>query len=99
MVEAMDILIEHNWPGNVRELEQCIRRILIKGKYEFQTSADSNKYSPLLSPDIELPAHVILATYCTTLYERYGTYEAVARITQLDRRTVKKYIEMKEKMP
>jgi len=26
------------------------------------------------------------------LYDRYGTYEEVARITNLDRRTAKKYV-------
>ncbi len=30
--------------------------------------------------------------YCRFLYDRHGSYEAVARITQLDRRTAKKYI-------
>jgi hypothetical protein len=34
----------------------------------------------------------LLAGYCQLLYERVGTYEAVARRTHLDRRTVKKYV-------
>ncbi len=34
----------------------------------------------------------LLNAYCHYLYRRHGTYEAVARITALDRRTVKKYI-------
>ncbi|OGR15802.1 MAG: hypothetical protein A2X81_08165 [Desulfobacterales bacterium GWB2_56_26] len=36
------------------------------------------------------------ASYCRILYARPGTYEAVAKTTQLDRRTVKKHIERKE---
>jgi len=31
--------------------------------------------------------------YCAMLYKRHGTYGDVARITGLDRRTAKKYIE------
>ena len=30
--------------------------------------------------------------YCILLYQRFGTYQDVARRTGLDRRTVKKYI-------
>jgi hypothetical protein len=41
-------------------------------------------------------AQHLLAGYCVLLYERYGTYEEVARHTGLDRRTVKKYIRDKQ---
>ena len=34
-----------------------------------------------------------------TLYERYGTYEEVSRITKLDRRTAKKYVQIGLKRP
>jgi hypothetical protein len=40
-----------------------------------------------------MTAQQLLSAYCRILYERLGTYEAVARATELDRRTVKKYIE------
>lgn len=39
-----------------------------------------------------LDASTLMRSYCRYLYGRHGTYEAVARITALDRRTVKKYI-------
>jgi len=32
------------------------------------------------------------------LYEKHGTYEAVARIAGLDRRTVKKYIDSQDQV-
>jgi sigma-54 dependent transcriptional regulator, flagellar regulatory protein len=35
----------------------------------------------------------VLAGYCRRLYDRLGTYEAVARVTGLDRRTAKRHIE------
>lgn len=86
---------KYHWPGNVRELEQCVRRVLLKCDYE-------GDYK-ILTPDLrsrlmrgidqgELDVQKLLAGYCFLLYQRYGTYEEVARRTKLDRRTVKKYI-------
>jgi DNA invertase Pin-like site-specific DNA recombinase len=40
----------------------------------------------------ESDAKQLLEAYCQRLYQRYGTYEKVARISGLDRRTVKKHI-------
>ena len=40
-----------------------------------------------------IDAHGLATGYCCHLYQLYGTYEAVARRTGLDRRTVKKYIQ------
>ena len=34
----------------------------------------------------------LLVDYCRRLFERYGTYEEVARRSRLDRRTVRKYV-------
>jgi DNA-binding CsgD family transcriptional regulator len=47
-----------------------------------------------------MAAAEVLAEYCHLLHQQHGTYEAVARITGLDRRTVKKHInEIMEKKP
>jgi DNA invertase Pin-like site-specific DNA recombinase len=40
----------------------------------------------------KLNAQTLIGGYCRLMYQRHGTYEAVARITGLDRRTVKKHI-------
>ena len=79
------------WPGNVRELAQCIRRVILKQDYE-KDPLSSDKLPA--SPDAveELTAQEVLRRHCTALYERCGNYGTVARITGLDRRTVKKYI-------
>jgi two-component system, NtrC family, response regulator HydG len=85
------------WPGNVRELEQCTRRILLKQKYEIDRIAGlpGDVEGRLISGVKEgsMNAQQILSHYCTLLYERYGSYEEVARMTALDRRTVKRYID------
>jgi hypothetical protein len=89
---------DYGWPGNVRELEQCVRRVLIRGR----CGPDSAATSPRDASADELLAAVrgggmeareLVARYCAYLHERHGTYEIVARITALDRRTVRKYVE------
>lgn len=85
---------DYPWPGNVRELEQCVRRVLLSGMYSGQQSSTC---SPLdeLHDGIQAgrySAQSLLTDYCRHLYAIHGTYEAVARITDLDRRTVKKHL-------
>lgn len=87
---------DYHWPGNVRELEQCVRRILLKQGYEGDYARKSSETTAQnLIADIEngsLTANELLSHYCKTMYEKLGSYEAVARKIELDRRTVKKYI-------
>ncbi|MHC5066020.1 MAG: sigma-54-dependent transcriptional regulator [Planctomycetota bacterium] len=87
----------YSWPGNVRELEQCVRRILLKGSYEGDRStgfSDSTQASFIDQVTKgEVNGQELLGGYCSLLYSRHGSYEAVARRTRLDRRTVKKYIQ------
>ncbi len=83
------------WPGNIRELEQCVRRILLNGNYRWQSSDEKNDNGNLLPKKMKegaFTASEMLSQYCRVLYDEHKTYEAVARITELDRRTVKKYI-------
>jgi len=86
------------WPGNVRELEQAVRRILLTRKY------DPDPGPPLAGPEAfpaametgDLSAQDLLCAYCARLYQKFGTYEEVARRINLDRRTVKRYIEIQK---
>jgi transcriptional regulator with GAF, ATPase, and Fis domain len=90
------LTLSYPWPGNVRELEQCVRRVVLRNAYEIneaQRSASKNDDLTRLIQDGRLSAQDLLAHYCTRLYEKHGTYEAVSRIAGLDRRTVKKYID------
>jgi transcriptional regulator with AAA-type ATPase domain len=85
------------WPGNVRELEQAIRRVLLKGSYagdrpRAEESPDAGALAERITAGA-MDARDVLAAYCAHLYERHGTYEEVARIARLDRRTVRKHVE------
>lgn len=79
---------DYAWPGNVRELEQCVRRILITGRYD----GDQMPKDLAAHPRLMRTAREVLAEHCRLLYQELGTYEEVARVAGLDRRTVKKHI-------
>ena len=83
----------------MRELAQAVRRILLKGTYE----GDSGTVAPDLCAKLQegiaagtLEADALMAGYCRLLYERLGSYEAVARRLHLDRRTVKAHVQKSE---
>ena len=86
------------WPGNVRELAQCVRRVILKRDYEPNVSATQPAGDlDLLMDQIHagsLRGDALLARYCRMLYDRFGTYEEVARRADLDRRTAKRYVQM-----
>ena len=87
---------DYPWPGNVRELEQAVRRILLNGRYEGVAATGRHDEEELLATNMRdgsLTATDLLSCYCRALYARLGSYEQVARHIELDRRTVKKYIE------
>lgn len=91
-----DVGAEYPWPGNVRELQQAVKRIILTGTYQGERRERKGiaAESPLSQglQDARFDAEALLAGYCAHLYERFGTYEEVARITKLDRRTAKKYV-------
>ena len=91
---------DYHWPGNVRELEQCIRRICLTGTYQGQSLAIVKQANDaIFQADANgnyLSAQQLLQTYCRFLYDQHHSFETVARIANLDRRTVKKYIDLGE---
>ncbi|MCP4712529.1 MAG: sigma-54-dependent Fis family transcriptional regulator, partial [Planctomycetes bacterium] len=98
-VVRKDIGLDYNWPGNVREMEQAVRRILLTRHYRLETgSKKSDLRSRLVAAvdDGSVTAQDLLAGYCQLMYEKFGTYEEVARRLNLDRRTVKKYVQSEE---
>jgi DNA-binding NtrC family response regulator len=86
--------------GNVRELEQCVRRVLVTGHARLEPSSRAAAQSGAAESALqgaleraELSADALLEQYCQALYVRSGSYVEVARVTGLDRRTVKKHVE------
>ena len=87
--------LDYAWPGNVRELEQCVRRILLRSSYAGDLPRAETDLEQRLAEAVctgTISSQDLVAGYCTLLYRRHGTFEEVARRTNLDRRTVKKYI-------
>lgn len=87
----------YRWPGNVRELEQCVRSVLLRRDYrgksrddEETTSLTQELIQGILNRNIPVPS--LVSGYCSLLYDKLGTYEKVAKLTGLDRRTIKKHI-------
>jgi len=95
-VIGSELGLGYPWPGNVRELEQAVRRILLTKRIGPDSGKNiSRDCVPCLFCQTEngaMSARELLEKYCLLLYERFGNYEEVSRRTQLDRRTVKKYI-------
>jgi DNA-binding NtrC family response regulator len=90
------------WPGNVRELEQAVRRILLTNQYTASSIPKSQDVKEQLIAGIQaetLDADALLAGYCALLHQKTGNYEAVARLANLDRRTVKKYLQQHPSAP
>ena len=88
--------LEYTWPGNVRELEQCLRNIMIRGSYSIPGPTLSPNSENNLSQELKecrLTADELLNIYCKNSYKKTGSYQATAKILNLDRRTVKKRIE------
>lgn len=89
---------DYAWPGNVRELEQCVRRVLLTGRFQPDPRGADVAGDPVAGflervRSGKLEARELSARYCAMLHERHGTYEEVSKITGLDRRTVKKYVQ------
>lgn len=81
----------YKWPGNVRELEQCVRRIILNRSYCGDKSVPAKSIADsILEGDLD--AETLLKKYANMLYDKHSTIAEVARIMNLDRRTVKKYI-------
>jgi DNA-binding NtrC family response regulator len=93
---------DYPWPGNVRELSQCVRRVIIRGAYEGDQTPARSGPADQIAEDLRagrFTAEQLVAHYCASLYERLGTYEEVARRTDLDRRTVKRYLQRHSEAP
>jgi len=86
---------DYPWHGNVRELEQAVRRVLLRGNYRPTTAREEGPGGGFAAHAAagRFNARELVCAYCAHLYDQLGSYGAVARRTQLDWRTVKKYVQ------
>ena len=86
-------LAGYAWPGNMRELEQCVRGILVRGRYEPPQRAEMpGAARDRLAADVaagRLDLDSLLGRYFAVIYARSGSYEAAAQALGADWRTVK----------
>ena len=78
-------------------MEQAVRRIVLSREchvhlYARPSPDDLSGQIQLGINKGDLTAKELLSTYCAILYKQYENIEEVARRTQMDRRTVKKYL-------
>lgn len=98
IIKRLDI--NYAWPGNFRELEQAMRNIMVHNDYQPVMHA-GNKHPRSLMEQIDagkLTAREVLCLYAAKRYREVQNYEAVGRQLELDRRTVKKYVETGEEL-
>ena len=84
------------WWANFRELEQCVRNVLVRGRYEAVCLAPSRPAAELAA-ELErgrLTAEQVLRRYCSIVYAQTQNIEETARRLDLDRRTVKARLAM-----
>ena len=88
---------DYPWPGNFRELQQCVRNILIHREYHPEELSAPLSEAELLADQFckgSLPLEKLQSHYVTLVYAKTGKYEEVARRLCIDRRTVKKYLDV-----
>ncbi len=99
---------DYHWPGNIRELEQCVRNIMIHGRYEPSATASSTSTAGVLKTgqsaaartlvdqmqSLSLTADELLCHYCRMAYLQTGSFEKAAKRLQLDRRTVRAKVDL-----
>jgi len=96
-VVQQDLGLDYEWPGNMRELEQCIRNVLVRGRYRPQAPDPDLDAGAAVLREIRqgaLTAEELLCRYATMVYAQEGSYEGTARRLQIDRRTVKRRVDL-----
>ena len=85
---------DYRWPGNMRELDQCVRNLLIHGRYLPPNRSQSahgleRLFDEMQAASAELDE--VLETYVRWAYARHGSYTGAGEALGIDRRTVAKY--------
>ncbi len=86
---------DYAWPGNIRELDQCVRNLLIHGRYlpphqPEPTDALEPLFGRMRAAQADLDE--VVSTYSRWVYAREGSYSRAGQTLGIDRRTVAKHI-------
>ena len=87
---------QYAWPGNMRELEQCVRNILVHGRYEPLDVTSPKHGLHALFSDMEgarAGLDRVMSVYSTWVYAQTGSFEKAAQALGVDRRTVSKHVD------
>lgn len=90
--------VDYAWPGNVRELEQCLRNLLIRGRYTPITHSRQESWSvDAFFGECGWTADEVMKRYVAAVHKKEGSVLGTSKATGLDRRTVKKLLEGRKK--
>jgi DNA-binding NtrC family response regulator len=83
---------DYRWLGNFRELEQCVRSVMVHGRYQPLARAEPEDVRARITArflDGAMSGDELLSVYCTMIYARTASYVDAARRLGIDRRTVR----------
>lgn len=96
-----DVPPDYAWPGNVRELEQAVRQAVMTGghtqrwegarPHATHTGDAFDRMTQRMRAG-SMSLEEVSAAYCKALYAQQGSYQAVAKQVNADRRTVKRHV-------
>ena len=93
---------DYPWSGNIRELEQCVRSVMIRGRYsppriDEVGDRETLHWRERFLADVRtgrLTRAQLDQAYCKLVYEQLGNYEAAAERLGVDSRTVRRFVTM-----
>ena len=86
---------DYRWPGNIRELDQCVRNLLIHGRYlPARSPTEARGLEALFERmrNAEATLDDVASGYSTWVYEREGSFARAGEVLGVDRRTVSKHV-------
>ncbi|GAB4370147.1 MAG: hypothetical protein Kow0042_12250 [Calditrichia bacterium] len=99
--DAYEVLQSYSWPGNLRELKNMVSRILISYPLKIDGNLlrelPNNSVHPVLEKALQQDLNLkeFTAQYVHSLYKKYKNKAEVAKILQIDPKTVNRYLNMK----
>ncbi len=86
---------DYRWPGNIRELDQCVRNLLIHGRYLPAVAPEKTVGLEALLErmrNAEATLDDVASGYSAWVYHREGSFARAGEVLGVDRRTVSKHV-------